>query len=392
MSLPWLNLALEELQAEGLLRRRRVVVPCGDGWCEVDGRRVRNFASNDYLNLAHDPRVVAAARQALDECGAGSGASALVTGRTVWHERLERALAEFEGQDAAILFATGYAANAGTIAALVEKGDAVFCDRFNHASLIDGCRLSGASLRVYRHDDLDGLARALARSADARRKLIVTDAVFSMDGDLAPLPPLCDLAERFGAAVLVDEAHATGVLGEHGRGLCELQGVEGRVAVRVGTLSKALGSLGGFVAGPQPLIDWLWNAARPQIFSTALPPACCAAACAAIDVLRNEPLRRAALQAKSLALVEGLRASGVEAPAGVAGPIVPVILRDPGRAVAVAAALESRGYLVGAIRPPTVPRGGARLRITVSVAHSDEDVAGLAAAVAESTAAASPRN
>lgn len=365
---------LDGLRAAGLLRRRREVVSLGDGWCRVEGRRLRNFAANDYLNLAHDPRVVAAARAALDECGAGAGASALVTGRSAWHVRLEERLAAFEGREAALLFPSGYAANVGTIPALARPQDVVFCDRLNHASLIDGCRLSGARFRVYRHDQLDRLERELGKAAGHRRRWIVTDSVFSMDGHLAPLPALCDLAERFDAGLIVDEAHATGVLGTDGRGAAELLGVEDRVTVRIGTLSKAVGSLGGFVAGPRPLIDWLVNAARTQIFSTALPPSACAAALTALEIIQREPLRRQHLLARSEHLRQQLTAQGSPLPAGGCGPILPVILGDADRTVAAAARLEAAGLLVPAIRPPTVPSGTSRLRISLSAVHTEEDI------------------
>lgn len=374
---------LEGFSRDGLRRRRREFTPLLNGWCEVEGKRLLNFASNDYLNLAHHPKVVEAARQAASEAGAGAGASALVTGRTPWHVRLEKTLAEFEGQEAAILFPTGYAANVGTIAALCGEQDVIFCDRLNHASLIDGCRLSGAKFRVYRHDDLDGLRSALERGTGFRRRWIITDGVFSMDGDVAPLPALCNLAEHFDAQVLVDEAHGTGIFGVHGRGVAELQGVEDRVTVRVGTLSKAIGSLGGFVAGPQTLIDWLWNSARTQVFSTALPSSCCAAACAALEIICSEPERAARLHANATMLCTALSDAGLHMPSGVAGPIIPVILDDPDRAVRIAAQLEARGFLVAAIRPPTVPRGTSRLRITVSSEHQGADLERLAATVIE---------
>lgn len=381
--LPWLDADLERLSVDGLRRRRREITPLPNSWCEVEGKRLLNFASNDYLNLTHHPKVIEAARQAAAEGGAGAGASALVTGRTLWHVRLENALAEFEGQETAILFPTGYAANVGTIAALCGEQDVVYCDRLNHASLIDGCRLSGATFRVYRHDDLDGLRSALERGTGFRRRWIITDGVFSMDGDVAPLPALCDLADHFDAQVLVDEAHGTGVFGANGRGVAELQGVEDRVAVRVGTLSKAIGSLGGFVAGPQVLIDWLWNSARTQIFSTALPPSCCAAACAALEIIGREPERSERLHNNAKTLRALLSDAGLHLPPGVAGPIVPVILDDPERAVRITAQLEKRGFLVAAIRPPTVPRGTSRLRITVSSGHQEWDLERLAAAVIE---------
>jgi 8-amino-7-oxononanoate synthase len=381
--LPWITAELAALSDSGLLRRRRELRLLPNGWCEIDGRRVRNYAGNDYLGLAHDPRVIAAAEAALQEYGVGARASALVCGRTEWHTRLERTLAEFEGQPAAILFPTGMAANVGTIAALAGDQDVVFCDRFNHASLVDGCRLSGAKLRVYRHDDLEGLARHLAEATGYRRRWLVTDSVFSMDGDLAPLPDLCDLAERFDADFIVDEAHATGIFGAHGRGVCELMNVEHRVAVRVGTLSKALGTLGGFVAGSEELIAYLWNTARTQMFSTALPPAICAAAAAAVEIVRQDPERTATLQGRAAAFREALANRGVTPLVGSTGPIVPVVIGDPVQTMQVAERLEQRGYLVGAIRPPTVPNGTSRLRITITLSQDEAADQELAAALAE---------
>lgn len=381
----WLAAEIEQLEAEGLRRDRRRIVPMPGGYCEIDGRRLLNFASNDYLGLARDPRLIAAAREAL-EMGVGAGASALVTGRTPWHERLEQRLAAFEGEEAAILFPTGYAANLGVIAALAQAGDVVFCDRLNHASLVDACRLSGARLRVYRHEALGDLDRDLARHAGTNRRFIVTDGMFSMDGDAAPLVELADLADRHAALLVVDEAHGTGVFGRRGRGISEWFGVEDRVALRIGTLSKAIGALGGFVAGPQRLIDWLWNTARTQIYSTALPPAICAAACAALDIIEAEPERRARLLATAEQFRADLTTAGIRTPAGCIGPIVPVLLDEPARATRAAAELERRGFLVAAIRPPTVPRGTSRLRITLTSAHSRENAAELAEAVAAAVA------
>lgn len=382
MPLPsWIADDLNELASQGLLRRRRVTKILGNGRCEVDGREVVDFASNDYLNLAGDPRLIEAATQALQSGGVGAKASPLVCGRTQWHEQLEASLARFEDQPDAMLFPTGMAANMGTIAALCGPGDLILCDRFNHASLVDGCRLSQARFRVYRHDDLSTLEHELTKDALSRRRWIVTDSVFSMDGDIAPLSDLCDIAERCGADLIVDEAHATGVLGEQGRGACEALGVEDRVAVRIGTLSKAIGTQGGFVTGPSELIDFLWNKARTQVYSTALSPAICAAATAAIDIIAEEPERRSRLAAASQFLRQQLRAVGIEPAPTSASPIVPVILGDADAAVAVAARLEQRGFLVGAIRPPTVPRETARLRIVVTSAHQDEDLARLAQAI-----------
>jgi 8-amino-7-oxononanoate synthase len=380
MPFTWLNDELQRLEREGLRRRPREVVPLGHGWCEVDGRRVRNFASNDYLGLAADPRVIAGAAHALMTFGGGAGASPLVTGRTAAHVELERKLAEFEGAPAALLFPSGFAANSGTIAALAGPGDAVYCDRLNHASLIDGCRLSRARFRVYPHVDCKSLEKLLAKDQDARRKLIVTDSVFSMDGDAAPLDRLCDLAERHGAMLLIDEAHATGIFGQHGRGQAEEQGIERRPpVVRVGTLSKALGAQGGFVTGSPDLIDWLFNAARPQMFSTALSPGACGAACASLEIVQREPERRSRLSEASKRLREELRTAAIDVPESACGPIIPVIIGDNARTLELAAALEERGHLVGAIRPPTVPQGTSRLRISLSAAHSQEDFDRLAA-------------
>lgn len=380
-SLSWIAEALQDLKSQGLLRRRRVTQVLPEGWCEVDGRRVLDCASNDYLNLAGDSRVISAAVEALRSTSIGARASPLVCGRSPWHEQLEQRIARFEAQSDALLFPTGMAANVGTIAALCGAEDLILCDRANHASLIDGCRLSQAKFRVYRHDDLLALEHELKKDSGVRRRWIITDSVFSMDGDVAPLQQLCDIAERCGAELIVDEAHGTGVLGENGRGACEALGVEHRVAVRIGTLSKAVGAQGGFVAGPADLIDYLWNRARSQVYSTALSPAVCAAATAALDIIVAEPWRRTRLEAASEFFRTQLRIAGVETVFSSTGPIVPVILRDPNAAVELAAQLEQRGFLVGSIRPPTVPRDTSRLRIVVTTAHQDEDLARLATSI-----------
>lgn len=378
--LDWLPDAIEPLKTGGLWRSRRCVTPLADGWCEYDGRRLKNFAGNDYLNLAHDPRVLAAMRQAVDIAGSGVTASALVSGRTPWHQRLEEELARFHGEESAVLFPTGYGANLGTIAALVGTEDVLFCDRMNHACLLDGCRLSGAKLRIYRHTELDRLATELQKATDFQRKWIVTDSVFSMEGDVAPLRELCDLAEAHGAAIILDEAHAFGLLGAQGRGAAELLGVESRIAVRIGTLSKALGSLGGFVVGSQELTDWLWNRARTQMFSTALPVPICAAALAALAIVASEPGRRERVIVLAEGLRNRLRDAGFDVPAGL-GPIVPVILGSPEWTLDAAAHLAAAGFLVAAIRPPTVPQGTSRLRITVNAACTESDLTELVTAL-----------
>lgn len=375
--LPWITDVLQQLSDEHLFRERREVRPLPEGRCLVDGQEAWDFASNDYLGLSADPRLIAAATAALQTHGVGARASQLVSGRTDLHAKLERDLAAFEGTEAAILFPTGLAANVGAVAALASQGDSVFCDRLNHASLVDGCRLSGARLRVYRHDDLTGLRRALNREL-ARRKFIVTDAVFSMDGDLAPLVELCDIAESENAVMIVDEAHGTGVFGTEGKGVCELLNVEHRVAVRIGTLSKAIGALGGFVAGSQSLVDFLWNKARTQVYSTALPPALCAAASAAVGIVQSEPLRRQRLLKLADTFRESLLAQGVTPLTGSVGPIVPIVLHDPQAAVCMAQQLLDRGFFVGAIRPPTVPQGTSRLRISLHSTLADDLVGSLA--------------
>jgi len=384
--LKWIPDELASLEREGLVRRRRLVTSLPAGRCVIDGRELINFASNDYLDLAHDPRVIAAAQRALAESGVGATASALISGRSKWHVALEEALARFERQPAAVLFPSGFAANMGTICTLAGKDDVIFSDRLNHASLIDGCRLTGAQVQIYRHDDLGGLKDELEKccSGDSgtRRRLIVTDSVFSMDGDLAPLEELCDLADRFEAILIVDEAHATGVFGPGGRGVAELLGVEHRVAIRVGTLSKGVGALGGFVAGPQALIDWLWNRARPQIFSTALPPAVCAAAAEAVRIIETEPQRRQQLLDMSTQLRRRITDAEIETVPHAVGPIVPVIVHTPERAIQIARQLEDAGFLVAAIRPPTVPQGTSRLRISLSSGHEPADIDRLASALA----------
>ncbi len=381
--LAWLDRALADLDQRSL--RRQLIVrqgPQRGDAISADDQRLANFGSNDYLGLAADDEVAGAARQVLDADGFGSGASPLITGRGQWHARLERELATLEATESALLFPSGYAANAGTIAALVGQSDAIFSDQRNHASIIDGCRLSGAAIHVYRHCDAAHLASLLSAAASARHKLIVTDALFSMGGDLAPLDALAELARKHQAMLMVDEAHATGVFGQHGRGVGEHFGIEEEVHIRVGTLSKALGASGGFVAGPQKLIDWLANRARPCVFSTAMPEVNAAAALAALAIVRRQPARRSELLSRALALREQLRAAGLDTGRSQS-QIIPVMLGRPEQALFAATELRGRGYFVPAIRPPSVPEGESLLRISVTWLHSHEQLAGLAAAVIE---------
>ncbi len=388
--LSWLDEEAAARERAALTRRLTVFGAAVPGKLGSGGGELINFASNDYLGLAADPRVVAAAVRATEEYGWGAGASPLVCGWRTIHEELAADLARFEQTEAALLFPTGFAANLGTIAALAGPGDAVYGDRLNHACLVAGARLAGASLRVYPHNDAGRLAAILARErARFRRVLIATDGVFSMDGDLAPLADLVAIAERFEAMLLVDEAHGTGVFGPDGRGAASECGVAERVPIRVGTLSKALGSLGGFVAGSRRLIDHLLHRAPSFVYSTALPPAAAAAAREALRLVQEEPWRRQHARRLGDQVRAGLVAAGFTVCAAT-GPIVPVVLGDPARALDVASQLRERGFLVPAIRPPTVPKGTSRLRISVSAAHTEDEIAALVAAVVAASASRRP--
>jgi len=379
--LDWLDDALADLDRCGLRRTLAARTTPQGSSIGFGERQLVNFGSNDYLGLAHDRAVCEAAQRAIAEQGWGAGASALVCGHSVAHEMLERQIAEFEKTESAVLFPTGFAANAGTIAALAGRGDAIFSDERNHASIIDGCRLSGASIRIYRHRDVDHL-RELLIADESRRRLIVTDTVFSIDGDVAPLVQIAELAAASRAMLMVDEAHATGVFGRGGRGICEALGVEDGVHVRVGTLSKALGGVGGFVAGSQRLIDWLTNRARPLIYSTAFPAAIAVAAAKGIEMVQAEPERRERLLANAARLREELGRRGFHI-GTTETQIIPVILGDPKQATTAAARLREQGIYVPAIRPPSVPEGQSVLRISLSYLHTAEQLAQLLAALSD---------
>lgn len=373
MSLDWIADELRRLESAELRRHPRSCESLPGGRCRVDGTLCVNLASNDYLGLAGDPQVIAAAARAAEQYGAGAQASSLVSGRTPIHAELEAALAQFEGAEAALLFPSGFAANVGVIGSLVGEGDVVLCDRLNHASLIDGCRLSGARFRVYGHCDLDQLARELDKAREARRRLIVTDSLFSMDGDVAPLRELAELADRTESMLLVDEAHATGVYGEQGTGLCE-EISQLRGLVRIGTLSKAIGSQGGFLAGTRDLIEWVRNTARTQMFSTALTPPACGAALESLRIIRTDTARRDRVREHSRRLRVRLQERKWETLGAPDSPIVPIVVGDPQQAVALSQRLLSQGFFVPAIRPPTVPQGTSRLRISLSALHAWEDL------------------
>lgn len=364
---------LADLAGQGLLRRRRVIQARGAGRITVDGRQRIDFASNDYLGLANHPEVIAAARDAAEKWGWGAGASPLVTGYTQAHADLEAALADFEGTEGAIVFQSGFAANLGVLAALAQPGDLILSERRNHASLIDGCRLSRATVRLFDGRHLDQIPPLLLDGATFRRRLLVTDSVFSMDGDIAPLEALADLAERFDALLYVDEAHATGVLGKNGRGACEASGVEHRVALRMGTLSKGVGSVGGFVAGPRVLIDWLVNRVRPYIYSTNIPPVAAVASQKGLELIRREPERRLGLESSlNLLLKEATRLGWSTGRSTT--QIIPIILGEPAHALAMAEHLADHGFWCPAIRPPTVPTGQSRLRLSLTTHHKSNDI------------------
>jgi 8-amino-7-oxononanoate synthase len=371
---------LDALERRHLRRVRRLVAGAQGPEVVVDGRRVVCLASNNYLGLAADERVVRAAASALAASGAGSGASPLVSGHMEEHEALESEIADWLGCEAAVVFGSGYHANIGVLAALAREGDEILSDELNHASLIDGCRLSRATVRVFPHRDAGALARLL-ESSRARRRIVVTDSVFSMDGDAAPLAEVVDLAERHDAWVMLDEAHASGVFGADGAGLAAHLGVAGRVAIRMGTLGKALGSYGAFVAGARPLVDLLVNRARAYVYSTALPPAVIGAARAALAIVRSEPARRERLWRNAERLHAGLVRRGV-AMAPLESPIVPLVVGTAEAAVAVASRALEDGVFSPAIRPPTVPPGTARLRLTPNATHDDEQIDRAAAVLA----------
>jgi 8-amino-7-oxononanoate synthase len=370
--LGWIAEAWEEVRARGLERPLRLRTGRQGREVVLDGRALVNFGANDYLGYAGDVRLTKAASKAACAEGFGAGASPLVSGHSAAHDRLERALAQLLDVDAALVFPSGFAANTATIAALVGPGDCVASDARNHASIIDGCRLSRADVAIYPHRDMQALDATLAAAAAARRRLVVTDTLFSMDGTIAPLADLCEIARRHGAMVLVDEAHATGVFGPRGSGLVEATGCSEGVHVRVGTLSKALGAGGGFVAGHAALIRWLAHAARPWIFSTAHPPAVAAAAWRAVELLAEEPHRRRELLARAADVRNRLSCAGLAV--GGEAQILPLIMGSAEAAVAAAARLADEGLFVPAIRPPSVPAGKSLLRASLSWHHSADDL------------------
>jgi 8-amino-7-oxononanoate synthase len=379
----WFEDELDDRRRRGLYRIRRRLESGQRAHVRIGGRDVLNFSSNDYLGLASDPRLARAASAAARRWGVGAGASPLVSGHLPSLRALEHDLARWEATEAALVFSSGFAANLGTVAALAGPGDAIFSDALNHASLIDGCRLSRAAVHVYRHRNFAHLHELIHTFGPAaRHRLIVSDSLFSMDGDSVRVGELLDIAERADALLVLDEAHATGIYGRCGRGIADdLPSLAPRHRlVKVGTLSKALGSQGGFVCGPRSLINWLINHARPYIFSTALAPPAAAAARAALRIVQSEPERR--LHVQELAAHLNRRLSGCGYDIGLAEThILPVLIRTSQIAVRLSRKLLEEGLLVPAIRPPSVPEGTARLRVSLTASHTTADVERLVAAL-----------
>ena len=372
--------ALEDLRERGLYRRMRMISGPQGPRVLLDGKPVLLLCSNNYLGLADHPRVREAAAEASMRYGAGAGASRLVSGTMRIHRRLEERLAEFKGCERALLFGSGYLANLGVIQALARPGEVVFSDALNHASIVDGCRLAGAECFVYQHADLEHLAWGLEQ-AEGRGSLIVTDGVFSMDGDIAPLEGIVELAREHDVRVMVDDAHGTGTHGPEGRGSVAAAGMEDEVDVLVGTLSKSLGSYGAYVCCERRIAKYLVNTARTLIFSTALPPPAVAAGMAALELLREEPRRVDKLQRNSAVLREALAERGLPAPPGIT-PIVPLVIGDAETAMAATERALGRGVFAQAIRPPTVPAGTSRLRLTVMASHTKAELREAAATIA----------
>jgi len=366
------NNKLQQIKSDGLYRRMKYLQSPQSAHVRIADQDILMLSSNSYLGLCTDSRLQEAACNAVARYGTGSGGSRLTTGSYEIHQTLEAEIAAFKGTEAALIFNTGYMANVGVISALADKKWVIFSDKLNHASIIDGCRLSGAEIVVYAHGDPQDLERKV-RSRRGRPGLIVTDGLFSVDGDIAPLPAIVEIAQKHRMLVMVDDAHATGVLGEKGGGTPDYFGLAGGIDIAMGTFSKALASEGGFIAGTRSLIDYLANTARSFIFSTALSPATIAVSLAALSIVRNEPDLRQTLLVHSAWFRKKLRAAGFNVPDHPT-PIISMILGRPDTAVAFSEELLDRGIFVSAIRPPTVPEGASRLRINLMATHTREDL------------------
>jgi glycine C-acetyltransferase len=369
----WIADELNLLRESGLYTHIRTIDSPMDAWVTIDGRRVLNFCANNYLGLANHPRLREAAKEAIDHYGIGPGAVRTIAGTMTLHEKLEEKLATFKGAEACITFQSGFSANIGAIPALVGRGDVIFSDALNHASIIDGCRLSRAEIVRYEHNDVEDLRRQIEATTDYNRRLIVTDGVFSMDGDIAPLDQIAGVAEEYGIMLMVDDAHGEGVLGEGGRGIVDYFGLHGRVDIEVGTLSKAFGVVGGMVAGKQLIVDWLRQRGRPFLFSSAMTVPDVAACIEAVDILQESTQLVDKLWANADLFRRGMQEMGFDTGHSET-PIVPVMLGDAPLAQQFSRKLFENGVFAMAIGYPTVPQGKARIRVMNSAAHSLSDI------------------
>ena len=371
--LAFLTTELDTLREQGLHRSLRILEGRQQASSKFDGRTVVNLSSNNYLGLTTHPRLVEAAIQAIRDFGVGSGSVRTIAGTMEIHMELERRLAAFKNTEAVVVFQSGFAANAGTVSAILTKEDVVISDALNHASIIDGCRLSRAAIKVFPHKDVAAARTILQELPASQRKLLITDGVFSMEGDLGPLPELCDLAEEFGCIMMVDDAHASGVFGRNGRGTIDHFNMHGRVDIQVGTLSKAIGALGGYVAGSKDFIDFLYHRARPFLFSTSHPPSVAASCLAALDVLEQEPEIIERLWDNTRFFKAGLESMGFDT--GLSeSPITPVIAGDGARAMKLSDRLFQEGVFAQGIAFPTVARDKARVRTIVTATHSKDEL------------------
>ena len=365
--------AIKKLETQHLRRQLRIVESPSDTTITIKGRRFISMASNNYLGLANHPAVTQAAIEAIEQWGLGAGAARLISGTMTPHHQLERDLAHFKQVEAALTFGTGYTTNLGLLPSLIDREGLILADRYCHASLIEACQLAKARLRVFHHNDAEHLEHLLKKRERARPTLVVTEGVFSMDGDLAPLPDFLTLCQTHDATLVIDDAHGTGVMGEHGRGTIEHFGLNPKDVIQMGTLSKAIGTSGGYVAGAAALKDYLINTSKAFIYTTAPPPAIAAGASAAIRIVQQEPARRARLRENQRALHTALTDLGFQL-TDTQSPILPIIVKSPETALKMAQALYEAGVYVPAIRPPTVPKHSSRLRLTVSSEHTKEQL------------------
>lgn len=369
----YLKRELEELEKQGLFRTLRLVNGPQEAKIVIGGKSLINLSSNNYLGLSNNKRLKNAAIDAIRKFGVGSGASRLISGNMLLHKKLEEKLAQFKKTDAALVFNSGYSANLGVITSLAGKGDIIFSDKLNHASIIDAIILSRAEFRRYPHKDIKNLELLLKKYNIFRRRLIVTDTVFSMDGDLAPLPELAYLAKKYNCLLYIDEAHATGILGKTGKGALEYFGIEDDAIIQMGTLSKAIGVFGAYVCGTKILIDYLINKARPFIYTTALPVSVCAGAITALDIIENDGLLRHRLCENIKFFRQALRSFGFQI-SDDPTPVIPLLIKDAVKTMEFSRRLFSKGVFVQGIRPPTVPAGTSRLRITIMATHKKKDL------------------